>query len=326
MSHHHLSAEERIELGALRRVGLSQRKIGLMLGYDHSTIGRELRRNTRVGKEYRTHVASRLTRERRHYAKQVSRKIEHNYLLEDWVESKLLLTWSPEQISGWLKTTYGVTLHFETIYQYIYRNAERLSQHLRFKRSPYRRCYGTGQREQAREAAKKRRIDTRPGIIERRERVGDWEGDFIRGREPTIWLMTHTERKSGFELITPIVGKTSEHVYQAAIESFKDLPLEIRQTITYDNDLSLADHELIERQTGATVYFAYPHHPWERGTNENTNGLLREFFPKKRPFATITTAEIKRALWLLNNRPRKRHDYKTPAEIISSPGAFQPRI
>ena len=174
---------------------------------------------------------------------------------------------------------------------------------------------GTRIREKQREKLKKRRIDTRPQIVEEKGRIGDWEGDTILGKDRQ-YILTHVERKSGLILADKLDVVTAEETRKKTIMRFKRIPREKKKTITYDNGSTFSQHELTERNTGFTIYFAYPYHSWERGCNENANGLLRQFFPKKMAFATITQKEIQKAVRLLNHRPRKRLNYKTPYEVF----------
>lgn len=187
---------------------------------------------------------------------------------------------------------------------------------LRQKKGKYRRRHGTNDRERAREEAKKKRIDTREAVADKRERIGDWEGDTIVGGEKTTGILTHVERKSGFLLADLLKRKTASFVKEKAVERFKDITEDKKHTITYDNGTEFSEHEVIERETDMKIYFAYPYHSWERGTNENTNGLLRQFFPKKSMFAMLTQDIVDKAVDLINNRPRKRLGYLTPYEVF----------
>ena len=158
----------------------------------------------------------------------------------------------------------------------------------------------------------------RPDIINERERIGDWEGDTIIGKERTKRILTHVERKTGYLIADFLPTVSAEIVAEKIAQRFKKLPRQKRHSITYDNGTEFSSHEIIERKTNATVYFANPYHSWERGTNENTNGLLRQFFPKGSSFATITEEDVERAVKLLNRRPRKRLEFSTPYEIFSA--------
>ena len=227
--------------------------------------------------------------------------------------------WSPEQVAGRLKRRYRgktVVCH-ETIYRYLYADARELLPYLRCQKGKYRRRRGTRTRAKQREEAKKKRIDRRPKIVEKRQRLGDWEGDTIVGKEKTQHILTHVDRKSGLLLADKVAVATSEQVRNIVVQRFARVPKKKQHTITYDNGVQFADHETIEREAQLDVYFAYPYHSWERGTNENTNGLLRQFFPKGSAFATVTQTQISRAVSLINHRPRKRHHYLTPAEVFA---------
>ena len=163
---------------------------------------------------------------------------------------------------------------------------------------------------------KKRRIDERPAEVDLRLNVGHWEGDTILGKDKQH-ILTHTERKSGLILADKLDLVTAQETRNKTISRFKKLPKEKKLTITYDNGSVFADYELTERETGFAIYFAYPYHSWERGCNENANGLLRQFFPKKTKFATITQEDVQKAVRLLNHRPRKRLNYSTPYEVFN---------
>ena len=163
----------------------------------------------------------------------------------------------------------------------------------------------------------KRRVDARPQIIERRKRIGDWEGDTVVGQEKTERILTHVERKSGILLADKISDMKAEVVRKTTVQRFQSVPASKRHTVTYDNGIEFAEYEFIERDANMTIYFAYPYHSWERGTNENTNGLLRQFFPKGSAFRNVTQKHIDQAVSLINNRPRKRHGYRTPLEVFN---------
>jgi IS30 family transposase len=228
--------------------------------------------------------------------------------------------WSPEQIAGRLKHLYpnDRVRHVgkDSIYKFIYEERKDLVKYLRCQKGKYRRRYGTRIREKQREELKKRRIDQRPVMVEKRERIGDWEGDTIVGQERTKQILTHVERKSGLLLADKLEYSTAEETKDKTIERFKSIPKKKKRTLTYDNGSTFADYELTEKKSGIEIYFAYPYHSWERGTNENTNGLLRQFFPKKSAFAMITQEAIDEATNLINNRPRKRLNYLTPNEVF----------
>lgn len=321
MPYNHITKDQRVELGALLRTKTSKKDIAILLGKNRVSIWRELKRHKEkieISKtEYHCQKAQARTKAKRTAANQRFRKIEHNRKLQKYITKKLKRTWTPEQIAGSLKdqTKYPTLCH-ETIYQYIYRRGPILEKYLRHKRNPFRRKRGTKQREKVREDEKKKRIDQRPEVVEERSRIGDWEGDTVWGKEKTVKILTLVERKSGLLRAKKTETNTAAEVRQKTNEIFKQFRRDQKRTLTFDNGPEFSDHEFIEKDTGLDIYFAYPYHSWERGTNENTNGLLRQFFPKGSSFATITQKQIDHAVWLLNTRPRKRHQYKTPLEVF----------
>lgn len=319
MSQNHLTHEDRIRLAALNRAGLNQTEIAKELGKDKSTVSRELSQKGTLNKSgYNVKIAQEITDDRRLMANQRFRKIEGNQKTKNYIKRKLKKTWSPEQIAGRLKlenNNQSVICH-ETIYQYLYDTGETLTKHLRYKKNKYRRRWGTKKREAERELARKRRIDTRPEEINQRVTIGHWENDTVVGSANSGAIATHAERKSGYYLADKIEQNNASNFKEATIRRFKRMPKSKRLTFTFDNGSETSDFELIEKELGTTIYFAYPYHSWERPTNENTNGLLREFFPKGTKFDKVTQKDVDRAVRLLNNRPRKRLGYLTPHEVF----------
>ena len=315
MSYAHISSFQRNELSALLRAKAKQKKIAGILRKHRSSIWREIQRN---GKNtYNAKVAKQKTKQRRIRANQRFRKIDNNERLRKYVIKRLKDYWSPEQIAGRLKRKNGtVVIGKDSIYSFIYDTRPDLVKYLRCQKGKYRRRYGTKIREKQREELKKRRIDVRPKIVEKRKRIGDWEGDTIVSRERVSAILTHVERKSGYLMADKLRRATAEEAKEKTVERFGTIPVSKRLTITYDNGKEFSAHELIERETGTVIYFAFPYHSWERGTNENTNGLLRQFFPKKSSFVNINQEVIEEAAGLINNRPRKRLNYLTPKEVF----------
>lgn len=323
MAYHQLMHEERIRLSALRQAGHTNADMAALLSVHRSTIGRELARNASAPvpgvPAYHPGVAQRRAQRRKASANQLRRKIVETSGLATTIVDCLARYWSPEQIAGRLKRDHHgrTVVSHETIYQYVYRERRDLKRYLRCQKGKYRRRYGTLLREAKREEAKKKRIEERPMIVERRSRLGDWEGDTVLGAEKTIRILTHTDRRSRLLLATKLETATAEQTFQAILRTFQKLSKKKRQTITYDNGMEFAAHETVERDLDVAVYFARPYHSWERGTNENTNGLLRQFFPKRTPFVAITKRELARVVTLLNTRPRKTLHYQTPLEVFT---------
>lgn len=310
MSYKHFTRDDRIKLSVLLKTGMEREEIGRILKKDSVSIWREIRRNSINGK-YLPSIAKRLSKERKTHRK---KKIENDILLKKYILEKLKLYWSPEQIAGRLRRE-DITIVHETIYGYIIRH-KKLKKYLRCQKGKHRRRHGTVKREKAREYGKKRWIGERPEVINQRDRIGDWEGDTIIGAERKKRILTYVERKTGYLVADFLPVVSAEIVAQKTIEKFRKFPKQKRHSITYDNGTEFSAHEIIERKTKATVYFANAYHSWERGTNENTNGLIRQFFPKRSSFATVTEEDVERVAKLLNRRPRKRLNYLTPFETF----------
>lgn len=300
-----------MKLAVLLKTGIKREEIGLILDKNPVNIWREIKRNSRKGK-YLSSVATKETKDRKTHRK---RKIENDIKLKKYILKKLKKCWSPEQIAGRVRQEKKIIICHETIYVYIILH-KKLKKYLRCQKGKYRRRHGTVPREKAREYEKKRWIGTRPEVINQRQRIGDWEGDTIIGGEKTKRILTHVERRTCYLIadILPVVS--AEIVARKTIESLKRVPKKKRQSITYDNGTEFASHEIIERETKATVYFANAYHSWERGTNENTNGLIRQFFPKRSSFAKVTQEDVDKVVKLLNHRPRKKLNYLTPFEMF----------
>lgn len=274
------------------------------------------RNKTDTGK-YLARGAKLKTKERRLKANARFKKIEHNAPLRRYIVEKLKKYSSPEQIAGqWNRGHANQRIGKDTIYQFIYGKRKDLVLYLRCQKGKYRRRYGTRIREKHREEQRKRRIDQRPDIINQRERIGDWEGDTVRGNGHSGHIITYVERKSGYLMAGKVQHATAETINVFTVREFKKISKDKRLSITYDNGSEFSGYDSIEKKTGMTTYFAFPYHSWERGTNENTNGLLRQFFPKKSRFDSITQEQLDKIVRLINNRPRKRLNYLTPYEIF----------
>jgi len=314
MSYQQLTLRQRFQLETLLETMPTQKDIAQWMGVDPSTISRELSRNG--GDGYDARKADVNNRKRRKIAKRKTKLLLVDEFIHAYTEEKLHLYWSPEQIAGRLRYDWGVIICHETIYQFIYEEQPEWKKYLRQKKGRYRRRHGTKRREKTREEAKKQRIDMRPAIVDNRERIGDWEGDTIVGGERTTGIITHVERKSGYLMADLLKKKTALTVKEKTVARFARISNNKKYTVTYDNGTEFSEHELIGRKTGMAVYFAYPYHSWERGTNENTNGLLRQFFPKKSMFAKLEQKDVTDAVDLINHRPRKRLGYLTPYEVF----------
>jgi transposase, IS30 family len=322
--HSHLKLKQRIELAVLLRSGASLRSASSIIGVHHTTLSRELSRNESSGKRsaktsYHASDAHRKTVARRLIANQHFRKIISGSKLEAQIIRMLSIDkWAPEQIAGWLKATRrAMSVCAQTIYDWIYTYRRELVAYLHCRKGKYRRTGACKIRKAKRQVVESMRsIDNRPKRIELRRRYGDWEGDTVHGVGKSGYIATFVERKSGYLLACKLESTSSLGFADAAAMCFSSIPSNYQRTLTLDNGPEMKSPERIERTTKLKVYYAHPYHSWERGTNENTNGLLRYFFPKKSSFATLTQKDIDQAVRLLNTRPRKRLGYRTPAQML----------
>jgi transposase, IS30 family len=323
-SQRYLSLLERQRIATLRRDGLGVRGIARELGRSPSTVSRELRRNTAAhDRSYDGDLAHARARER-------LRRPRRGRLLVDvelraLVEAKLELEWSPEQIAGWLRTAFpdrsGWHVCHETIYQALYLGGRgglrrQLTRRLRTGR-PLRKRRRRAAERRTRFVTPGRLIDQRPEIVLGRGRVGDWEGDLIVGRNNRSAIATLVDRRSRYlRLVALPHGHDAVAVRDALIAALAHLPAAARHTLTWDQGSEMAHHEHIGAHLGQGVFFAYPASPWLRGTNENTNGLLRQYFPKGSDLSVHDAEDLRRVQDRLNNRPRKTLDWKTPVEVF----------
>lgn len=315
MSYAQLTLKQRFRLEVWSEGMMTQKEMAFRLGVSPGTISREFGRSGgRNG--YDARKAQSRSMKRRKEGKRLSKKLLSDPLLSTYVEERLLLFWSPEQIVGRGREESVEMTCSETIYQFIYNERPEWKKYLRQKKGRYRRRWGTKKREEKRKEAKKKRIDTRPLVVETRGRIGDWEGDTIVGGEKTTGILTHVERKSGYLFGDLFFQKSAVLIREKTVRRFQSVPREKKYTLTYDNGTEFSDHERLERFSGISLYFAYPYHSWERGTNENTNGLLRQFFPKQMLFATLKQKDVDQVVDLINHRPRKRLGYLTPYEVF----------
>lgn len=325
MPYAHLTRDQRVELAALLKAGLSQAKAARQLRKDPGTVSRELVRNKHTNKAgYHAAVAHRLAGKRRARANYRPRITPGNFLGR-YIPLALAREYSPEQIAGKLRLVMGETrICHETIYRWIYLERQDLRQHLHCTKGKYRRRRGTNARWRKRELAKKTWIDDRPAEVQSRSRIGDWEGDTVHGAGKSGYIATLVERRSGYLVARKLQNPNGEEML-GAVMALRAVPAAKRLTLTLDNGPEMSEHEEMERHLGLKVYFAHAYHSWERGTNENTNGLLRFYFPKKASFAGLTQVDIDRAVARLNTRPRKRLGYQSPHTVFHSTVALRIR-
>lgn len=313
MSYRQITPEERYTLATLRKQGFSNAEIARALGRHRSTIGRELRRNsTHRDGAYRYHRAQEATNGRRSR----SRRNSH-FSADHWrvVEELLRADFSPEQVCGFLARHRLFRISHETIYQYIWRdkrNGGDLWRRLR-QRPKYRKRYGTY--EKRGRLAGKRHISKRPTAVERRRQIGHWEMDTVSGTGSKHCIVTLVERATGCVLIGKLADHTKAQLNACVIQLIGE-QRHLFKTITVDNGTEFHGYEEVERATGVKFYFATPYHSWERGTNENTNGLIRQYVPKRHSMKDLTQARCSEIASVLNNRPRKRLGFRTPLEQL----------
>lgn len=316
MPHSQLTTEQRFKIQTFLELSLTQIEIAERLRVTQSTISREIKNNSYLDGTYQAQHASKLSRERRKNGKRNTKKLVKNKYLRRVVIDALKHKRSPEQITGIRKRKKKEYVVHETIYQYIYTERRDLIPLLRQKKGKYRRRHGTKIRGIRRELAKKTWITERPDEVNERIKLGHWEGDTVRGKDNSGSISTHVERVSGYALGSKLEKNTAFELHKKTVRQFQKIEAAKRKSVTNDNGLEFSDWELTERVLGMKTYFALPYHSWERGTNENFNGPLRQFFPKGTSFATVTQKDVDRALRNLNHRPRKRLNYLSPYEVF----------
>lgn len=312
MSYKQIGNEDYSCISKMLKAEYSYSEIARTINKNVSSVSRHVKDNG--GRDnYDVREVKRKKRYTRISAMDSTRIIKGNLLRT--VTTKLKEHLSPEQIAGVLKNN-NKDISASTIYRYIEERAPHLKIYLRSQKGKYRRRQGTKKREVERELKKKRRIDERPQVIDRRERLGDFEGDTVLGKDRRVRIVTYVDRRSGY-LIAFLLPKTSaELLSKLTIQHFSKIHKDKKKSITFDNGGEFSDWERMEEKTKMTAYFCYPYHSWERGTNENTNGLIRQYFPKGYDFNLITPEELKHIIKKLNDRPRKRLNYKTPKDIF----------
>lgn len=316
-----LTLAEREEISRAVVAGLSIRAIATRLGRAASTISRELRRNGGIHR-YRAHQADLLAWDRALRPKTC--KLVRNQALAQVVAAKLRLQWSPEQIAGWIKHAYAVNKDYqvshETIYRSLYVQARgalknELLEHLRRERAMRRSRHHTQKTDDHGRIREAVPISERPATAEDRAVPGHWEGDMLCGSGGSQ-IVTLVERQTRYLMLVKISSKDSETVVNALIKHACKLPQELYKSLTWDRGAEMAQHKRFTVATDVKVYFCDPHHPWQRGSNENTNGLLRQYFPKGTDLSIHSQAKLNAIARRLNERPRKTLNFDTPAERL----------
>lgn len=312
----HLTRDQRCQIAALKSSGFLQKEIANHLNISEAALSRELKRNKAPNHAYDFHYADLQARMRRSKASRKPKRMTPELIAQ--IEKYIKQQWSPEQISGRLKLK-GILISHQSIYQYI-RNDRRahlgtLFKHLRhggrkYKKRPPGKYKG--------QIPHRVGIEERPEIVDTRSRLGDWEGDTIIGPRHKGAILSFVERKSKYTVLAKLQRKTAISVVEAAKRKLHQLPKNSVITITLDNGVEFSMHKEFTEKIGAKCYFAKPYCSWERGLNEHTNGLVRQYFTKSRNLVALTEKEIQKVENKLNNRPRKVLGYKTPKEVFDA--------
>lgn len=325
MQYKHFSIEEREKIKKLKWAKVSIRAIAKELGRSPSTISREIKRNKPAKRDVYT---PRLAHERALSKRKSRGRTDRlkDEAVRQYVAEKLKIGWSPEQVAATCESTTGVSISHEAIYQYIYAQIHRngygevrpgcidLRPYLPRRRK--RRIAKGGRRTKKVMLSELPSIDDRPVAVEERKEFGHWEDDLVVSHQSPDNLKTINERVSGVVFIGRVKNKTSEEGDRVVEERLSAVPFPYRKTLTRDRGTENLGYQQLEKNLDLTCYFAHPYHSWERGSNENVNGLIRRFFPKKTDFQQVTEAEIQRVEYLLNSRPRKRLGWKSPYAVF----------
>jgi IS30 family transposase len=312
MAYKQLTLEQRYEIKAFMQAGFSMLSISKLIGVNKSTVSREVKRNSGQ-RGYRAKQAHSKALSRQ---KQAPRHIRFTEDIKALAEKYIRLDFSPEQVSGHLMREYDIKISIETLYQHVWANkvlAGDLYLHLRCSSKKKRKRYGGNDRRG--QIPDRVSIDQRPSIVGSKERIGDWEVDTVIGKNHKGALVTAVERVTKFTCIKHVKNRTAELVSQALIEMLHPYSDKVF-TITYDNGKEFSMHVKISKALEADGYFAHPYHSWERGLNENTNGLIRQYLPKKTSFENVKEMDIQFIEQRLNMRPRKSLNYQTPNELF----------
>ncbi|RKY01913.1 MAG: IS30 family transposase [Spirochaetes bacterium] len=323
-TYQHLSIEERENIAIGLELKKSLYEISKELGRHRSTIWREIRRNNamKYKVKYRAHIAQKRS-EDRWKASHKKEWLSDNKVRE-YVEEKLEEYWSPEQIAGRIGIDKpGLKTNYESIYQFIYRHKRGYINKLR-RGHRVRRERGSARNKRYIKVQGRIMIDERPASVNERKDLGHWEADTMVSRQSKAAIQVIVERVSRYTEISKLRAKTAIEMKNKLIEKLADKPKKLRKTITFDNGTENADHEIVAKELGVNTYFCHPYHSWEKGSVENTIGLIRQYLPKKSNFLEVSEDYIIEIENRLNNRPRKCLGYMTPKEIFSSAVALAP--
>ncbi len=318
-----LSVEEREEISRFLAQNLSIRNISVRLSRSPATISREIRRSCTHRKFYRAIPAEKYAFQNRHKTS-LNRKLDTNMKLREFVFDHLIKKqWSPQQVANRLKILYpkdmSMQISHESIYSYIYVYPRTL-----LKKEIIANLKLHHNNRKPRKARQKSgpiqdylSIEERPAEVADRIIPGHWEGDLVMGSNNKSCIGSLVERTTRFTLLVKLKSRDATVVRKAFAREFKKIPKELKKSLTYDQGSEMAEHKIFSKESDITVYFAHPYSPWERGTNENTNSIIRRFFPSHTDFSNVSEAKLKHIQNLINDRPRKIHGYYTPAEVFN---------
>jgi IS30 family transposase len=323
MSYHHLTPFERGQIEALRRMGRGVRAIARCLGRAASTVSRELRRGVKARSVYCAEYAQR--RYERNRTACVRTQVLDHPPLRQYVYDKLADLWAPEQIANRLVDDIPhdgrMRVSPEAIYRRIYTDPK--------WNNAFSNCLRQGRKTRQHRGGSYRRrgpianrvsIEERPDEVDTLQTYGHWEGDTLIGKNQQGAVVTLVERKGDWLRAVPVTSRNADEVAQAVVEALKDVPPHLVKTITFDNGSEFARHQYIAQQLEADIYFAHPYSAWQRARNENMNGLIRQYLPKKTSFAGLTRKAVHSIVNALNNRPRKKQHFRTPNEVFNELG------
>jgi len=307
----HLTQEERYQIYAYKKAGYSNKYIAEALSRHVSTVKREVRRNSGQ-KGYRPQQAHRCAQERHQLKPKVIKMTEE---MQAHIRERLEQQWSPEQIQGRLQVEDDISVCPKTIYDFIAQDkAEGGNLHKNLRHKTYRKR--TGKPDTRGQIRNRISIDERPDVVDQKQRIGDWEADTVIGKGHQGVLVTLSERHSKLNLIAHVASKHADVVTRAMKALLEPYQTDLK-TITFDNGKEFAFHEQLKDSFGVETYFAHPYHSWERGLNENHNGLIRQYLPKGQPLDKVTHEQVLEIQTRLNQRPRKLLGFRTPEEVYT---------
>jgi len=322
MSYHHFTPVERGKIEVMAKQGKSQRAIAEELGFHRSSVSRELKRNSSRG-AYDAERAQREYQARRKACRPVS-KLAQDGPLRDYVAEKIAEEqWTPELVAGRLRVDYPDAPHMRVCHETIYQAVYTVGHYLDFLREelpqarPKRRKRGQGKKRRGPSIANRVSIAERPAAVDDRDEIGHWEGDTMVGKNQDGFAVTVVERSARLLAAQKTQSKAAIEVQHAVIEALQDRPTSWVKTITFDNGTEFAGHQAIAKQLGVSVYFADPYSAYQRGSNEQVNGLIRRYLPKSTRFSDVTQEQLDHIVEKINNRPRKCLGYRTPNEVFN---------